>query len=49
LAELYRRAGLADFSADGRYLAFNGNASNLSPDDLDTDDDVFVRDLGAPA
>jgi hypothetical protein len=49
LAELYRQAGLADVSADGRYLGFNGNASNLSPDDLDTDDDVFVRDLGAPA
>jgi hypothetical protein len=37
-----------DLSAEGRYLTLNGNASNVSPDDPDANDDVFVRDLGAP-
>jgi hypothetical protein len=32
-------------SADGRFVAFTSNASNLHPDDDDTVDDVFVRDL----
>jgi Tol biopolymer transport system component len=34
-------------SADGRYVAFASNASNLHPDDLDSQTDVFVRDLQA--
>lgn len=32
-------------SADGRFVAFASNASNLHPDDGDTVTDVFVRDL----
>ena len=32
-------------SADGRYVAFESNASNLDGDDIDTVQDVFVRDL----
>jgi Tol biopolymer transport system component len=32
-------------SADGRFVAFFSRASNLHPDDADTTDDVFVRDL----
>jgi hypothetical protein len=35
--------------ADGRFVGFESAASNLSPDDADTDFDVYVRDvLGAP-
>jgi Tol biopolymer transport system component len=34
-------------SADGRFVAFESFASNLHPDDPDTTDDVFVRDLQA--
>jgi Tol biopolymer transport system component len=34
-------------SADGRFVAFESNASNLDPDDTDTAADVFVRDLQA--
>ena len=32
-------------SADGRYVSFNSQATNLSPDDADTTTDVYVRDL----
>jgi Tol biopolymer transport system component len=32
-------------SADGRYVAFHSDASNLHPDDCDGARDVFVRDL----
>jgi Tol biopolymer transport system component len=32
-------------SADGRFVAFSSNASNLHPDDGDGTFDVFVRDL----
>ncbi len=32
-------------SADGRYVAFNSEASNLVPDDTNDAGDVFVRDL----
>ena len=32
-------------SADGRYVAFASTATNLHPDDTDSIDDVFVRDL----
>ena len=32
-------------SADGRFVAFSSEASNLHPDDGDDDPDVFVRDL----
>ncbi len=31
-------------SANGRYVAFGGTATNLDPDDTDTRHDVFVRD-----
>jgi Tol biopolymer transport system component len=34
-------------SADGRYVAFDSSASNLSPDDVDSIPDVYVRDLQA--
>ena len=34
-------------SADGRYVSFNSQATNLSPDDTDTTSDVYVRDLVA--
>jgi TolB protein len=41
--------GSADpsISADGRFVAFDSEASNLSPGDHDDDKDVFVRDLRA--
>jgi Tol biopolymer transport system component len=32
-------------SADGRFVAFNSSATNLSPDDPDTTQDAYVRDL----
>jgi Tol biopolymer transport system component len=35
----------ASISANGRFVAFDSAASNLDPDDTDTDPDVFVRDL----
>jgi Tol biopolymer transport system component len=35
-------------SADGRFVAFQSNASNLHPNDRGEGDDVFVRELGAP-
>jgi Tol biopolymer transport system component len=35
----------ASISADGRFVAFDSGASNLDPDDTDSDFDVFVRDL----
>lgn len=31
-------------SADGRYVAFQSNGSNLVPEDSDADHDIFVRD-----
>ena len=34
-------------SADGRFVTFSSYASNLHPDDGDTTQDVFVRDLEA--
>ena len=34
-------------SADGRFVAFDSDASNLDPADTDSDSDVFVRDLQA--
>jgi len=33
-----------DFSADGRYLAFESGADNLFPDDNDNSSDIFLRD-----
>ncbi len=35
----------ADISADGRYVAFRSEASNLVADDTNQQDDIFVRDL----
>src|SRR5262245_44626673 len=35
----------ASISADGRFVAFSSLASNLSPEDGDLIEDVFVRDL----
>lgn len=35
----------AGMSADGRYVAFASEASNLVPDDTNTKTDVFTRDL----
>lgn len=35
-------------SADGRVVAFSSDASNLHPDDRDTDGDIFARQLGSP-
>lgn len=34
-------------SADGRYVSFSSQATNLSPDDTNTTTDVYVRDLQA--
>jgi Tol biopolymer transport system component len=34
-------------SANGRYVVFRSNANNLSPDDTDTTEDIYVRDLQA--
>jgi TolB protein len=34
-------------SADGRFVAFESEATNLHPDDGDTSEDLFVRDLQA--
>jgi Tol biopolymer transport system component len=42
----FQSQGLA-ISADGRYVAFDSWADNLSPDDSDTGPDVYVRDLQA--
>ena len=36
---------LSSMSSDGRFVAFSSQASNLSPDDPGTNNDVFVRDL----
>jgi Tol biopolymer transport system component len=36
-------------SADGRFVAFASNASNLHPDDTDAATDIFVRDLQSGA
>jgi Tol biopolymer transport system component len=38
-------AGYAAISADGRYVAFSSEATNLDPGDTDSTDDVYVRDL----
>ena len=38
-------SGTPSLSADGHFVAFYSMASNLHPDDLDADFDVFVRDL----
>ena len=35
-----------DISADGRYVAFQSEASNLVPDDTNGTYDIFVHDLG---
>jgi Tol biopolymer transport system component len=35
-------------SEDGRSIVFDSNATNLDRDDRDDNDDVYVRDLGAP-
>ena len=37
-------SGSAAISADGRYVAFGSNASNLVPDDTNGFPDIFVRD-----
>ncbi|GIF13435.1 TolB family protein [Actinoplanes teichomyceticus] len=37
----------ASISADGRYVAFDSDATNLTPGDPATDRDVFVRDMRA--
>ncbi len=38
------RSGAASLSADGRFVAFQSDASNLVPDDTNGLEDVFVRD-----
>lgn len=35
----------ASLSADGRFVAFHSNASNLVPDDTNASSDVFVHDM----
>lgn len=37
--------GESVISANGRYVAFSSNATNLHPDDSDFTGDIFVRDL----
>lgn len=39
-----RSSGLGVFSADGRYIAFTSEASNLVPNDTNERNDVFVHD-----
>jgi len=34
-------------SANGRYVVFRSNSNNLSPEDPDTTEDIYVRDLQA--
>jgi Tol biopolymer transport system component len=41
----YNLPNVSQFSFDGRYATFNSDASNLDPDDPDTLNDVFLRDL----
>ena len=41
----YSLPNLSQLSFDGRYATFNSDASNLDPDDQDTVNDVFLRDL----
>jgi Bacterial Ig domain/WD40-like Beta Propeller Repeat len=41
------RSSSPAISTDGRFVAFDSDATNLHPDDGDTSDDVFVRDLQA--
>lgn len=41
------RSIFASISADGRFVAFSSEATNLDPADADTDFDVYVRDLVA--
>jgi Tol biopolymer transport system component len=39
----------SSISPDGRFVAFHGTATNLTPDDTDATNDVFLRDvLGIP-
>jgi Tol biopolymer transport system component len=38
-------SGNAEFSPDGRYLAFSSNARNLVSGDTNTELDIFVKDL----
>jgi Tol biopolymer transport system component len=38
-------SGLPDISADGRYVVFSSEATNLVDDDTNGDSDVFVHDL----
>ncbi len=37
----------ANLSADGRFLAFESDSTNLVPNDTNNDEDIFVRDLVA--
>jgi Tol biopolymer transport system component len=39
-----RGSAVASISGDGRFVAFMSSASNLHPDDGDSETDVFVRD-----
>ena len=39
----------AALSADGRFVAFESNATNLVPNDSNSRRDIFVRDRGAPS
>ncbi|GMU20008.1 MAG: hypothetical protein AMXMBFR13_01090 [Phycisphaerae bacterium] len=43
-AEANNRSLYSSVSADGRYVAFSSEASNLVPDDDNQADDIFVRD-----
>ena len=36
-------------SADGRFIAFASEATNLSPEDSADDEDVFIRELAGAA
>jgi Tol biopolymer transport system component len=42
--ELYKGSGFPSISADGRFVAFRSNASNLVPGDTNENYDIFVRD-----
>jgi Tol biopolymer transport system component len=40
-----RRSSSPSISADGRFVAFSSEASNLVPGDTNNNEDIFVRDL----
>ena len=42
---VFANHNLLDVSADGRFVAFLSNATNLHPNDTEFDNDVFIKDV----